>query len=193
MGWQLGLSRFIHGFTQDAPLLLARPAMGSGLDARAALGRDREERLLPALIEALFDTGPAHTAWPPRRVSELLDLAGLDHADTALHLQGPCLPASFFKGALSRGGRHTLLLQGLATLDAGLQAQAGALFDELSPALRGYVLGAFERGELGCPQHEAERFMDGLIETVTFALLNCEAEADIRAPGASAWRPQDLR
>ncbi len=190
MGWQLGLSRFIHGFTQEAPWLLPRPALGGGPGSSAALPREREDRLLRALIAALFEDDQQRPEWPPGRVNDLLDLAGLDHADTALHLQGPCLPDSFFKGALSRAGRRAVLLQGLATLDAGLQAQAGALFDELSPALRGYVLGAFERGELGCPQQEAERFMDCFIETVTFALLNCEVEAGTARPALPPARPQ---
>lgn len=183
MGWQLGLSRFIHGFSNgDGAGLSPDAPSWFGLDA---LAPGREALLLPALIEALYEAHGPHTDWPPRSVQELLDLAGLDHADTLLHLQGPGLPARFVHSPRSRGQRQALLLQGLAALDAGLRAETGALFEGLSPTLRGYALGAFERGELGAPRHEAERFMDCLFETVTFARLNWESEPRLSAGARS--------
>lgn len=183
MSWQLVLSRFIYGFTHDCESMrrtrnaeVLRPAPRARFAPRDAFTLDREEHLLPALITALFDVQGRYGAWPPCRVIALLDLAGLDRATAELLLQGPCLPASFFKGPLSRGTRHTILLEGLEALDTGLHAETGAIFDELSPTLRGYVLGAFERGELGFPRDEAERFMDCLVETATFAFLNWKLE-----------------
>lgn len=71
-----------------------------------------------------------------------------------------------------------MLIEGLAALDSGLLAETGALFEKLSPTLRGYVLSAFERGDLGFPLDDAERFMDCLVETVTFAFLNYETGID---------------
>lgn len=179
MSWQLGLSRFIRGLPhvgEPFPASAPRAPIPTRLGPKCTFGIDREARLLPALIVALFDFEGRYGAWPPTRISELLDLAGLDRATTALHLQGPSLPSSFFRGPLPRGGRQSLLLEGLAALDAGLLAETGARFDELSPTLRGYVLSAFERGDLGFPRDAAERFMDCMVETVTFALLNWELE-----------------
>lgn len=183
MSWQLGLSRFIHGrlshAAEPSSALSARtlplPAH-AGLKPRGAFTVDREASLLPALICAMFNFEGRAGTWPPTRVVELLDLAGLDRANSALHHQGPNFPSRYFRGFLPRGCRQTLLLEGLAALDSGLFAETGALFEGLSPTLRGYVLSAFERGELGMPQEAAERFMDCLVETVTFAFLNWELE-----------------
>lgn len=192
MNWPLGLSRFIHGLShfagpsQEVNRAEAfRPPLHAAMRPRTSFSIEREVSILPALICALFDFEGRCGAWPPRRVTELLDLAGLDRVTGGLHLQGPNLPQSFFPRTSPRGCRLTLLLEGLAALDSGLVAETGATFDELSPTLRGYVLSAFERGELGFAQDAAERFMDCLVETVTFAFLNWEPEPDPMATAAA--------
>jgi hypothetical protein len=184
MNWQLGLTRFIRRFPQtgDPPhtpvvwtLFHARPRRVEAPPARGFTA-EREERLLPALIGALFDLEGSYGAWPPKRLTPLLELAGLDRVTGGMHLRGTNFPPSFRPGPPSRGLRQTVLQEGLAALDDGLLTETGATFDELSPLLRGYVLSAFERGELGFPREAAERFIDCLVETVTFAFLNFELE-----------------
>ena len=197
MNWSAGLSRFIHRFSQaGAPsgarlgaqqtLNVQRPALrlGSGLAA------EREERLLPALICALFDVEGSAGAWPPKRVTPLLDLAGLDRVTSGLHLCGTSFPSSFRRGPPSRAIRQAILQEGLFVLEEGLLAETGRSFEALSPLLRGYALAAFERGELGFPQEAAERFMDCLVETATFAFLNFESELGTFASEVpdGAWR-----
>jgi hypothetical protein len=189
MSWQLGLSRFIHGFVpvDEASLtagLLRTQQGGLGLVLVRAFSVEREELLLPALISALFQFDGAGGAWPPRRVKELLELAGLDRITGGMHLRGPNFPPSFHQGPRCRVLRQTVLLEGLAALDEGLLAETGSTFEELSPLLRGYVLGAFERGELRYSRDDAERFMDCLVETVTFAFLNFEHEPSLQTEDA---------
>jgi hypothetical protein len=179
MSWQLGLSRFIHGLALVGEPARAREQPRSqtkppGLAPVCAFSIEREEQLLPALISALFDFEGSYGAWPPRRVKELLELAGLDRITGGQHLRGPNFRPSFNGGPRCRGLRQTVLLEGLAALDKGLLAETGSTFEELSPLLRGYVLGAFERGDMGFSRAGAERFMDCLVETVTFAFLNFE-------------------
>lgn len=184
MNWQLGLSRFMHGWISH-PTALSSYFVGLGemqrpyhavLQPRSPFTVERESNLLPALICALFDFEGQSGTWPPARVCELIDLAGLDHAHSDLHHLGPKIPKRFFRGSLPRGRRQTVILDGLAALDASLLSETSAQFEELSPTLRGYVLGAFERGDLGLPRDQAERFMDCMVETVTFAFLNFELE-----------------
>jgi hypothetical protein len=198
MSWPLALTRFIHGL----PHFMApgQAADGSPRKPEAPLSRprrhskynaERESQLLPALIMALFDFEGRFTTWPPHRVTALIDMAGLDRATGALHLQGAGLPVSFHHGVLSRGARQALLVEGLAALDQGLMSETGAYFEELSPTLRGYVLSAFERGDLGHRREAAEKFMDCVVETVAFAFLNWELERKAPSPGAThAIQPQ---
>lgn len=186
MSWQFGLSRFIHGFVRgDETSRLAdrltdpqRPrSKPTAWAIASAISVEREELLLPALVAAVLDVEGSCGAWPPRRVKALLELAGLDRITGGMHLRGPNFPPSFHCGPRSRGLRQTVLLEGLAALDEGLLAETGLSFEMLSPPQRGVVLGAFERGELGCMRDDAERFMDCLVETVTFAYLNVELPA----------------
>lgn len=162
MGWQAGLTTFIHGGD-----VTPRPQAAS-----LRIAAHRERLLLPALITALFDFEGHAGPWPPVRITDLLLLAQgerpLYRTDLSTDLQ--CL--SVRGGASVLGSsRHRLLSEGMARFDAELEAATGAFFEELSPALQADLLGAYERGELGVSLADAERFLDCLVATITRAFL----------------------
>jgi len=201
MTWQFGPTRFVHVSCHIGesvrPVVRARPwipGMSGGLAGAPSLTADREERLLVALISTLSDYEGRCGEWPPSRVDRLLDLAGSDRVTGALRLPAQSDASRDCIRPLTRPGRKAVLVAGLAALDTGLKTGTDAAFDELCPIHRGQVLGAFVRGDLGHPREAAERFMDCLIETVTFAFLNFEFEPcrlssatfdSVRAPCAS--------
>lgn len=163
MSWQLGLSRFIHGFPT-----FADPPGTSDIGPHPAasglrLAPERELQIVPAVIATLLDFDGRFGAWPPIRVAKLLDWAGSDGEP--------------------RRAREALLCEGLAVLDESVCRECNVGFESLSPVQRRDVLSVFARGELGLPREVSALFMDSLVEVAAFAFLNFEL--DLVLPGAS--------